>query len=89
VTFYRSLDDEEEDQFFMIMELAELGPVMSYDKETRLFASSLTGGAVPEEVAKGYLLDIAAGLHYIHEHHVAHRDLKPDNVLRAADGRYY
>ena len=65
----------------------ELGPVMKYDRETNKFTSTVTGGLCEERLAGQYLLDIASGLGYLHLHHIAHRDLKPDNVLLGKLGR--
>ena len=69
------------------MEFVELGPVMKYDRETNKFTSTVTGGLCEERLAGQYLLDIASGLGYLHLHHIAHRDLKPDNVLLGKLGR--
>ena len=69
------------------MEFVELGPVMKYDRETNKFTSTVTGRLCEERLAGQYLLDIASGLGYLHLHHIAHRDLKPDNVLLGKLGR--
>ncbi len=34
----------------------------------------------------GIALDIAKGLHFLHNHHVMHLDLKSPNILLAQDG---
>lgn len=39
-----------------------------------------------EEQAKFYFLEILIGLDYIHKKGVIYRDLKPENLLIAADG---
>lgn len=80
------VDDDDDDQLYMFMEYAEVGPVMTYDKMTRKFTSRVTGGVCGEVCAGQYVLDVAAGLRYLHSNSIAHRDLKPDNVLLGIDG---
>ena len=46
-------------------------------------------GALPEHLVKLYLRDILAGLKYLHEHGVVHRDLKGANLLMDEDGRVH
>ncbi|KAA8495763.1 putative serine/threonine protein kinase IRE [Porphyridium purpureum] len=45
-------------------------------------------GFLDEKIAKQYLAELVLALEYLHHHcSVVHRDLKPDNLLIASDGR--
>mmetsp|Transcript_5717 Transcript_5717/g.17016 ORF Transcript_5717/g.17016 Transcript_5717/m.17016 type:complete len:551 (+) Transcript_5717:273-1925(+) len=41
---------------------------------------------IPEDTAKRLINDVASGLMYLHSHRIAHGDIRPDNLLLAADG---
>ncbi|MCX4559709.1 MULTISPECIES: serine/threonine-protein kinase [Streptomyces] len=43
-------------------------------------------GALPPETCRGLFAALAEGLAAVHEHGVTHRDLKPQNVILAAQG---
>jgi len=43
-------------------------------------------GRLPEAEAVGIITQIGQALHYVHEHGVVHRDVKPDNILMTSDG---
>lgn len=69
----------EEDSLFIVVELLPNGPVMS--------SSKLEGARpMPEDLARSAFVDVLSGLEYLHHKNVAHRDIKPDNLLKAGDG---
>lgn len=65
--------------YYIFMELASGG---------ELFDQVIDRGAnaMPEEVARGFMLQLLAGLIHCHERGIAHRDLKLENVLLTKDG---
>jgi serine/threonine-protein kinase len=46
----------------------------------------VAGGVLPVEEACAYAVQAAAGLQHAHEKGIAHRDIKPGNLLLTADG---
>ncbi len=42
---------------------------------------------LPENVFYRTMIDICRGLHHAHQKNIVHRDVKPGNMLRSADGR--
>jgi serine/threonine protein kinase len=47
----------------------------------------LSNGPLTAKVAAGLIQQVAAAVHYAHEHSIIHRDLKPENVLLTRDGK--
>lgn len=45
-----------------------------------------TEGCLSEEWVRFYAAQIIAGLEYLHQHRVVHKDLKPANILIDAEG---
>ncbi|XAR57315.1 Non-specific serine/threonine protein kinase [Bertholletia excelsa] len=60
-------------KIYLVMELARGGD----------FAGELRrrGGRMPESTARRYLWQLATALHFCHQNGVAHRDIKPQNLL--------
>ncbi|KAJ3255396.1 hypothetical protein HK103_006315 [Boothiomyces macroporosus] len=79
VKLYEVLDDPKQDSLFMVFELCEKGAVMdvSMDKSVK---------PLDIKVARNYFQQLILGIEYLHEHGIAHRDIKPDNMLISKDG---
>jgi serine/threonine protein kinase len=74
------IDDPDSRKVVLALDYLEGGPLMTREALER-------GHRVPEDVARVYFRDIAAGLAHLHACRVAHGDLKPENALMGADGR--
>ena len=70
------IDDPQEDRLYLVMQYLEGGPVMR-DGDA----------ALGEQEAAVAVADVAAALAYLHWQGVCHGDVKPENMLRGADGR--
>jgi serine/threonine protein kinase len=60
--------------------------VLEYVDGTSLGDRIVREGRLPEPEAVRIVAQVAEALHYAHQRHVIHRDVKPDNVLLTADG---
>jgi MAP kinase interacting serine/threonine kinase len=63
---------EEEDRFCLVFEKISGGPLLDHIQTRICFT---------EAEASSIVADLAGAIRYLHERGVAHRDLKPDNVL--------
>ncbi|KAM4826756.1 sperm motility kinase Tcr mutant form-like isoform 2-T5 [Thomomys bottae] len=75
ITLYEVI--EKENQVYLVMELATKGDLLQRIRNTRrLF----------EDEARRLFKQIVSAVHYFHQNGIAHRDLKPDNILLDAKG---
>ncbi|OMO54749.1 hypothetical protein CCACVL1_27627 [Corchorus capsularis] len=64
-------------KIYLVMELASGG---------ELFNKVLRRGRLPEKLARSYFTQLVSALNFCHQNGVAHRDLKPQNLLLDQNG---
>ncbi|KAI8899160.1 kinase-like domain-containing protein [Globomyces pollinis-pini] len=79
VRLYEVLDDPKQDSIFMAYELCEKGVAIN-------LVENATVDPLPLDVARKYFQQLILGIEYLHECGIAHRDIKPDNMLISSDG---
>ena len=80
VNLLEVIDDPDDANLYLVMPYCDRGPIVTL---------SADGTCVPLDidVARGYMRQITAGLAYLHSKHVAHMDIKPDNILLDSSNR--
>ena len=76
------IDDPEEDSLYLVMPFIERGALLKVTPQG-------TCTPLDVDVIRGYMRQLLNALHYLHERHIIHRDIKPDNILLGNDGRVY
>ncbi|KAF9112830.1 hypothetical protein BGX27_002709 [Mortierella sp. AM989] len=80
VKLYEVLDVAKGDSMFMVFELCERGVL------TDVTLSDKPGKIFDDEECRDVFQQMILGIEYLHDHDIIHRDIKPDNLLRSADG---
>ncbi|CAN0310886.1 unnamed protein product, partial [Ectocarpus sp. 8 AP-2014] len=76
---------EDERFVYLVLELCGGGDL--YRRLRGAGSSSGSSGPLDEREAAGYMGQLLAGLQYLHESGIMHRDLKLSNLLLSEDGR--
>jgi len=88
IRLYQILNDNKKDKTYLIMELAQKGPLVTLNEKTGIFCinSNYRNDIYDEKLMKKWILDIAKGLKFLHENNIVHRDIKSDNILIDKNG---
>jgi calcium/calmodulin-dependent protein kinase kinase 2 len=77
--------DETTDKLYMIMDYCSKGSLMEWNEDTGRFYFPWTQDFVDESTTRKIFRDLVCGLEYLHYHNIAHRDIKPQNILLTED----
>ena len=82
VQLYEVIDDPESEKMYMVMKYVDQGPIGKVLPDN-------TCKVIPVQQMKEIMVELVSGLSYLHKRGVAHRDIKPDNILLDSAGTPY
>ena len=82
VRLHAVIEDVEDGQCHLVMQFIENGALATVKRDG-------TCTAVPVEDTLHYMIQVSAGLDYLHRHNIIHRDIKPENILIDNGGLAY
>ena len=88
LSLFQILNNDEKDKTYLIMELAELGPLVTVNENTGVFTlnENYDNNVYDEKLIKQWMFDIAKGIKYLHDNNICHCDIKSDNIVLGKDG---
>jgi len=82
IKLFEVIDDPSHSDLILIFEYVEGGAVRNLDQNWCAVEGPLELG-----LTRVYMKQIISGLEYLHQNHIIHRDIKPDNILLSVDRR--
>ena len=87
VRLHRILTDEDNEKLYLILDNCEKGEIMKWNMKNMTFKPCTGDEYFDEDTIKSILYDTIAGLQYLHNKGIIHRDIKPHNLLMTIDNR--
>ncbi|CAD8092914.1 unnamed protein product [Paramecium primaurelia] len=78
IKMHEIYDDDEREKLYVILEYAEMGQILKWESKQEIFT---TPWKFDELTFKDYTKQMLMGLQYLQQQYVAHRDIKPHNIL--------
>lgn len=79
------IDDPDAHKLYLVLELAGYGALMNMANDGTVVPDSEGNNKVPESEAKRIIRCVVSALKYVHSQGIAHRDVKPPNILLTDD----
>ena len=85
IALHEVIDDPMSNKIYMVLELAAYGELMSLTDSGDVIPDEDGQTTLPKEEVRRVMRSVLAALRYAHQHGIAHRDVKPQNILMTAD----